>query len=96
MTDVNGQQIVLSDIPLVAGHLHAGGAQFPDCGALDAPGATLPRELALHVPAPNPFRRSTVLAFDLAREDDVSLWLYDACGRRVRTLVQEHFAAGRY
>jgi expansin len=96
LTDVNGQQIVLASIPLVAGHLHAGEAQFPDCTLLDAPEAALPRELALRLPAPNPFRRSTVLAFDLAREGDVLLRLYDASGRRVRTLVQQHFAAGQY
>ncbi|HEY6196930.1 MAG TPA: expansin EXLX1 family cellulose-binding protein [Candidatus Eisenbacteria bacterium] len=96
LTDVNGQQMVLAGIPLVAGHLHAGDAQFPACDAADAPGARLPRALALHLPAPNPFRRSTVLVFDVPREGDVILRLYDASGRRVRTLVREHLAAGRH
>ena len=96
LTDVNGQRLVLSGIPLAAAHLHASGTQFPVCDVLDVPAASLPGELALHVPSPNPFWRSTVLAFDVAHAGDVVLRLYDAGGRRVRTLVQHHLGAGRH
>ncbi|MEQ1831836.1 MAG: expansin EXLX1 family cellulose-binding protein [Candidatus Eisenbacteria bacterium] len=96
LTDVNGQQLVMGTIPLVAGHLHASGQQFPFCSSADAPAPGLPPALALHTPVPNPSRHRAVLGFDTAREGDVLLRLYDASGRRVRTLVRQHFAAGRH
>ena len=96
LTDVNGQQLVMGTIPLIAGHLHASGQQFPFCSTADAPPVGLPRALALHAPVPNPSRRGAVLAFDTARDGEVLMRLYDASGRRVRTLVQQHFASGRH
>lgn len=94
VTDVNGQAMVVPGIPLAANHLHPTNAQFPPCDPLGVPAA--PRDAALLVPAPNPFQRSTAIAFDLAREADATLRLYDAGGRRVRTLVRERLAAGRH
>ena len=54
----------------------------------------VPGRLALHAPVPNPFRLSAEITFDLAREGDVSLRLYDAGGRRIRTLVSGFLPAG--
>ncbi len=51
-------------------------------GAPDAPAA-----FALHGAAPNPFNPSTVIAFDLPRAEAVTLRVYDAAGRLVRTLL---------
>jgi len=45
---------------------------------------------------PNPFRASARIAFELAREGDVELAVYDALGRRVRVLVSGRRAAGRH
>lgn len=95
VTDVNGQQVVASGIPLSPNHIHPTN-QFPVCDPLAVPALDTQHETALRSPAPNPFRRSTLLAFDLARAGDVLLRLYDAGGRRVRTLVDEHLAAGRH
>lgn len=96
LTDVNGQQLVMGTIPLIPGHLHASGQQFPFCSPADAPPPGVPHRLSLSAPIPNPSRHSAALVFDVAREGDVLIRLYDASGRRVRTLVQQHFAAGRH
>lgn len=94
VTDVNGDSFVEVGIPLVGNHLHASVHQFPECAAASV--AAQPRALALRAPAPNPFTRTGVIAFDLAREGDVVLRLYDASGRRVRTLVDAHLTAGSH
>jgi hypothetical protein len=47
-----------------------------------------PRALELQA-APNPFRQSTVLKFDLPRPARVRLEIFDVIGRRVGTLMQE-------
>lgn len=63
-------------------------------GTVDAGGA--PAAFALHPASPNPFNPSTVLAFDLPGPAEVSLQIYDAAGRRVRTLLADApVAAGR-
>ena len=50
------------------------------------PGAA--NEFALSAPFPNPSHAGLALAFDLAAEGDVSAAVYDASGRRVRTLLE--------
>lgn len=52
--------------------------------------------LELAVPAPNPARSQARLAFSLPRAGAVRLEVFDLAGRRVRTLAQGHYAAGRY
>jgi len=96
VTDVNGQAMAIPGIPLSGGHLHPAGQQFPACDLLAAPAPGTPRAVALRTPWPNPLRRSTALEFALARDGDVSLRLYDAGGRRVRTLVSGALPAGTH
>ena len=51
----------------------------------------------LHANAPNPFRPSTSIRFDLARRERVALDVYDVSGRRVRALVGgQAMEAGRH
>ncbi len=45
---------------------------------------------------PNPFQSGATVAFELARESDVSLEVYDVHGARVRTLASGHWPAGRH
>jgi hypothetical protein len=45
---------------------------------------------------PNPFNPTTVIRYELGRESDYTLTLFDALGRKVRTLEQGHKAAGSY
>lgn len=65
-------------------------------GALDAPGGRLPAAFALRPIAPNPARGATDLAFALPRAAAVTIALYDASGRRVRTLVAGEHEAGEH
>jgi endonuclease/exonuclease/phosphatase family metal-dependent hydrolase len=58
--------------------------------------ARLPERIAFYPPSPNPFRGTTTLRFDLQREADVSLELFDLSGRRVTTILQGTQPAGRH
>lgn len=51
---------------------------------------------ALAFAYPNPFARTTGLAFTLARRGDLRVDLYDVSGRRVRTLERAGAAAGEH
>ena len=59
-------------------------------------GSGLPRELALEIAGANPFRGATSLSYAIPRRAEVRIDVYDASGRRVRTLVQGAREAGRY
>lgn len=52
------------------------------------------RGTRLDGPSPNPFNPNTTIRFDLEREGTVRLEVFDARGRRVRTLLDEHRTAG--
>ena len=62
----------------------------------DVSEARLPDAFTLHENAPNPFRRTTAIAFDLPRASSVDLSIFDLAGRRVRTLVHEVLPVGRH
>lgn len=65
-------------------------------GVADVQGASLPREVWLAAPAPNPVRAGAVVRFGLPREARVSLALFDPQGRRVRILLAGTAPAGEY
>ena len=48
-----------------------------------------PSEFALHGAFPNPFRTAATIRYEVPRRTHVRLAVYDALGRRVRTLVDE-------
>ncbi|HKW13963.1 MAG TPA: FlgD immunoglobulin-like domain containing protein [Candidatus Krumholzibacteria bacterium] len=57
----------------------------------------LPGVFALHANVPNPFNPTTTINYDVRRGGaDVHIDIFDVSGRLVRTLVEEHRAAGRY
>ena len=57
--------------------------------------ATPPARVTLHAPRPNPFNPNTTLRFELPSEGRVSMRVFNAGGRRVRTLVAgENMPAG--
>jgi hypothetical protein len=51
---------------------------------------------ALRQNYPNPFNPATVVAFDLAARGRVRVEIYDVLGRRVATLTDRVFDAGRH
>jgi hypothetical protein len=55
---------------------------------------TSPGLIRLLPSSPNPFERTTLVRFDLARSDQVRLCVYDVAGRLVRTLAQGQQPAG--
>lgn len=57
---------------------------------------TTPTEFRLHQNSPNPFNPSTRITFDVPRESDVELEVFDIQGRKVVTLLNETVAAGRH
>lgn len=58
--------------------------------------AIVPTTLQLLPNYPNPFRARTTLEFTLPKRRDVRLVVYDVLGRRVRTLVDRSYDAGRH
>ncbi len=56
----------------------------------------LPAMLSLAAPVPNPMRGFARFEFALPRAGAVRLEIFDVMGRRVRTLANGTFAAGRY
>jgi hypothetical protein len=53
-----------------------------------------PSEFSLAQNAPNPFGEGTRIRFSVPRESDVRIEVFDATGRRVRTLLEETVPAG--
>ena len=58
--------------------------------------ATIPLQYGLDQNFPNPFNPTTTISFSVAQESNVSLKIYDINGSLVKTLVNEHKAAGTY
>jgi len=78
-------------------------AYAPDCGA---PGfaamefadddETLPDPIAVLTAAPNPFNPRTMVSWVQERSGPVLLTVHDPAGRRVATLADGHYPAGRH
>ncbi len=59
-------------------------------------GETLPERFALHQNEPNPSGSSTMIRFDLPRETQVRLEVFDLLGRRVATLADGLYPACKH
>jgi flagellar hook assembly protein FlgD len=53
-----------------------------------------PTACELYENYPNPFNMETIISYALSREANVELVIYNVLGEKVRTLVDEHQAAG--
>ena len=56
----------------------------------------LPRQFALHDNYPNPFNPETRIRFEVGKQENVQLIIYDMLGRKVRTLVNDNYDPGMY
>ena len=56
----------------------------------------LPFRFALYQNYPNPFNPITTIDYEMARDEFVSIFVYDLMGRRIKTLVNKVNAPGRY
>jgi len=54
----------------------------------------LPRTFALYQNYPNPFNPTTSISYDLPKESNVKIIIYDVVGREIRTLINQRQAAG--
>jgi hypothetical protein len=59
-------------------------------------GNSIPDKFYLNQNFPNPFNPSTKIKFGLKKQSDVSLYVYDALGRLVKTLIKSSQPAGNY
>lgn len=96
ITDVHGQVLVQSGIPLSPGSTFDGDSQFPLCGTSTSSPPAPSRIVTLDPPYPNPFNPSTTLSFHLVRGGQVKLKILDAHGRTVKTLADESMIPGRH
>ncbi len=55
-----------------------------------------PLDTELHANYPNPFNPETWIPYQLAKNSDITIRIYDASGRIVRTLFTGHQTAGYY
>ena len=60
------------------------------------PGQNVPKAFALGQNYPNPFASSTVVPYELAKESDIQVTIYDILGRVVRTLSSVARPAGAH
>jgi hypothetical protein len=63
---------------------------------VESPGETVPHAFELAQNYPNPFNPTTTIEYALPYSEQVKLTIYDARGRKVRTLVDVKQEAGRY
>tara|TARA_A100001037_G_scaffold304763_1_gene342644 strand:- start:1138 stop:4539 length:3402 start_codon:yes stop_codon:yes gene_type:complete len=79
--------------PLTTIFHHIG--QFTGFLSLDN-SATVPNEFALYPNFPNPFNPATMITYDLPKDIDVRIEIYDIMGRNINTLVNQNMSAGRH
>ena len=65
-------------------------------GVKDQPGSNLPDNYKLFQNYPNPFNPTTTIKYQLTKESDVRLTVYNSLGQVVKTLVNTHQPAGNY
>lgn len=80
---INAQDTVAYNIPL--------GMATGTTGNSD-----LPATYVLHANYPNPFNPTTTIGYELPKQSQVTLTVYDMLGRRIAQLVQESQTAGRH
>jgi hypothetical protein len=58
--------------------------------------ADIPKEFNLYNNYPNPFNPETIIEFDIPTSTIVTIIIYDALGREVKTLVNQVLSPGKY
>ena len=62
--------------------------------AIDEERNTLPKQFALHDNYPNPFNPNSTIRFDLPKDIDVSIIIYNLLGQKVKTIDKSQMNAG--
>ena len=58
--------------------------------------SVLPREYALHQNYPNPFNPATTFRYDLPKDGNVSIYLYNVLGQVVSVLLEDSYRPAGY
>jgi hypothetical protein len=64
--------------------------------SIDEPDGSVPTEYVLDQNYPNPFNPVTNIAFEVPRQSEVRIAVFDVTGRQVAVLVDGAVAAGRH
>ena len=64
--------------------------------SVSAPGAPKPTDYLVEQNYPNPFNPTTVITYQIPKEEWVRVRIFDLLGREIRKLVDEKKASGRY
>ncbi len=91
-----GDQDVLAQNVNPDGSLGQGVVSIHDNDDEEQVPSSLPASFVVHDNFPNPFNPTTTIKFDLPQDSKVNLSIYDAKGRRVRTLVDTHLSAAQH
>jgi photosystem II stability/assembly factor-like uncharacterized protein len=84
--------IVGDDATIIVGQISSAASPIDTLAVPDA----VPQEVELYDNYPNPFNPSTTIQYALPEATHVTLRVYDALGRQVRTLVNRFEAAGTH
>ncbi|GEM_PF-6963026 len=71
-----------------------GGASKIAGNAFNSRDSHLPKKFALHNNYPNPFNPSTTILYDLPKDSQVKITVYDINGEKVKTLIDRYVQAG--
>ena len=92
-----GGHAVFESVAVVADGDNLG---FYDCSpallSASPTGTELPQSYALLQNYPNPFNSSTMIQFEVPKSSHISLMIYDVLGRKVTTLANQDFTAGKH
>ncbi len=69
---------------------------LPEVASFESNYENSPNKFTLLPPYPNPFNPSTKIEYELPKQSDVSLIIYNMTGRKVQTLVSSLKDAGKY
>lgn len=76
----------IDDVVLTTEHITGIDDNPPGAGPMNALGGAYP----------NPFNPSTIIPFEIAVKDRVSIQIFDVLGRRVKTILDKTMAAGKH
>ena len=69
---------------------------IPGFSGIPEEDTSLPGCISILNTYPNPFNAATTIRFTLPQSRDVTLFIYDILGRRVKTLVDQYLPAGSH
>jgi hypothetical protein len=59
-------------------------------------GNLIPKSFKLYQNYPNPFNSSTIIEFDITKNDYYEMEIYNVLGQKIETVIKEYKTAGKY